>query len=281
MHKHFQNALALGLFFHATEYTDKEIYFLTGLEEVAAEVKYTVGELLGENDFVDIQEDNRGFIVTISEEKFIKKIRDVLNKEDISKYTDDEKKAYIAGSFLACGNITDPEKSYHIEFSTLREEERPQLLWVLDSLKFKYKTTKRRDRRIIYCKDYLQLQDTLTAMGASKASLQLIDVEMVKSIRNDANRLTNCDTANINKTVVASTNQIADIDLVLEVKGKENLSEALLETARIRKENPYSSIRELTEFFTPTISRSGLHNRLSTFQKMAEEIRNQEEDMNV
>lgn len=103
--------------------------------------------------------------------------------------------------------------------------------------------------------------------------MDLVQTKIYKELRNNANRVTNCETANIDKTVQAAARQIQDIELVLEKKGKAALSEDLLQVAEVRIKHPEESLSELCRILGSGISRSGLNHRLKKFTQMAEAIR--------
>lgn len=181
--------------------------------------------------------------------------------------------AFLSGAYLACGNTTDPQKSYHAEFVTRSESLCGSLKALLDSCLPGAKSTRRRGSFVVYYKEYAQIEDLLTMMGASRSTLSMIEIEMIKSVRNSANRATNCETANIDKLVNAATSRIEDIRLVLDSVGGEALPESLRAAALLRLENPDASLRELAEMSEPPVSRSGMYHRLENLSKIAGELR--------
>jgi len=184
-----------------------------------------------------------------------------------------EAAAFLSGVFLACGNATDPEKSYHLEF-LVREQPLAEMLFeLLESAVRGARHSRRRGASVIYYKECTQIEDLLTLMGASKCSLAMIEVEIIKQVRNRAMRAANCETANIDKTVRASALQTEDIELILRAHGLESLPEPLREAALIRLENPELSLRELAKAFNPPLTRSGVHHRLDKLSKIAVSIR--------
>ena len=109
-------------------------------------------------------------------------------------------------------------------------------------------------------------------MGATGASLQLMNVKIVKDIRNTANRIANCESANIDKTVTASLAQVEAIRRIEEKQGLDGLPEELRELARLRLENPEMSLRELGELLSEPLSRSGVNHRLRRIVEFAQEL---------
>jgi DNA-binding protein WhiA len=192
---------------------------------------------------------------------------------DQARLVGTEAGAFLSGVYLSCGSVTDPEKGYHLEFVARRESLCRELAALLEQYIPGVKTTSRRGVFVAYYKDRIQIEDLLTLMGASKASLTMIDVEMIKEVRNRANRVTNCETANIDKTVSAAAGQMQDIAYILDTKGLEFLPENLRGVALLRLENPDLSLRELCALCEESISRSGLHHRLEKLSKIAGELR--------
>ena len=184
---------------------------------------------------------------------------------------EDELPAFLAGAFLSCGNVTDPEKAYHLELLTREKQTTEHLRKLLDGALPGARVTTRRGSFMFYYKDCSQIEDFLTLIGAPKACLHMIDVEMIKTVRNVANRVTNCETANIDKTVNASAHQVADIRFLLGEIGAAALPENLLEVAMLRLNEPDFSLREISAQLG--ISRSGAHHRLDKLARMAAEIR--------
>ena len=276
LHKHFNKELALGMLSQATSFSTKTISLQIRYKDVAQEFAELLSRLCRGYVDVSLRTDlsNNIYETTVENSEarsfLIKQYQTEFNNviaDESSRY------AFLSGAFLACGNIANPEKSYHLEFVTPDDKGFNDLQMIVSEVSDKFKVTDRRGRKIIYSKESEHIRDTLTIMGASKASLKMVDVEMIKNVRNHANRVTNCDTANISKMVTASAQQIEDIQLVIATVGEENLPNNLRETAQIRLENPYASLRELTEMFNPPVSRSGLHHRLTALRNMADEIR--------
>ena len=135
------------------------------------------------------------------------------------------------------------------------------------------KTMLRRGQHIVYIKGSGSIEDTLTFIGAPQCTLELINTKIYKDIRNKANRIANCDAANIDKVVKAAMKQIEDIKLIDKVIGLENISQELREVAQLRLENIDMSLQEIGEDLSEPISRSGVNHRFKKLAKMADEIR--------
>ena len=134
------------------------------------------------------------------------------------------------------------------------------------------KTAVRRGQYIVYIKDSESIEDTLTFIGAQNCTLEIMNVKIYKDVRNKANRLANCDSANIDKVVNAAMKQTEDICLIESSDGLESLSDELREVAEIRLENMDMSLKEIGEILS--ISRSGVNHRFRRIARIADDIRN-------
>lgn len=181
-------------------------------------------------------------------------------------------RAYLRGAFLVCGAVTDPERDYHLEFAVPRYHLSRDLLALFREVNFPAKAVTRGGNYVVYIKGSEAIEDCLTYLGATRASLEMMGVKMVKSIRNDTNRRINCESANIDKTVQAAGNQVDAVRKIEAVCGLSALPEDLQAVARLRLENPDLSLRDLGELMDPPLSRSGVNHRLQRILKFAEDL---------
>ena len=181
---------------------------------------------------------------------------------------------FTAGAFLACGSVNDPEKEYHLEFSVPCEALAEVLVTLLGDIGVTARTTQRRGQTVVYIKGSESIEDTLTFIGAQQCTLELMNVKIYKDVRNKANRIANCDTANIDKVVAAAMKQQEDIRLIASTVGLDTLSEELREVAELRLENSGMSLSEMGASLSEPISRSGVNHRLKKLARIADEIRN-------
>lgn len=180
---------------------------------------------------------------------------------------------FTAGIFLACGSVNNPSKEYHLEFSVPSEVLAEELIVLLGDIGVNAKTTIRRGQCVVYIKDSESIEDTLTFMGAQNCTLEIMNVKIYKDVRNKANRIANCDSANIDKVIKASMRQIEDIKLIQNTNGLESLSAELYEVAIMRLENTDMSLQEIGENLSIPISRSGVNHRFKKLATIAEKIR--------
>ncbi len=184
--------------------------------------------------------------------------------------------AFTATAFLCCGTMTNPEREYNLEFLSNRFHLLKDFDALLCAQGFSPKRTQRKGTNVLYFKASGQIEDILTYMGASNATLELINLKVYKDFRNKANRITNCETANIEKTVNANQNTLRAIAFLREHGALDALPEALREAAALRTEYPDISLKELSEKFDPPLSKSGLSHRLKKLEQTARRLRERE-----
>lgn len=183
---------------------------------------------------------------------------------------------FTAGVFLSCGSISNPEKEYHFEFAVSNSRLYEDMSNILKSIGMPFKMVKRKNIFVMYLKESESIEDMITFIGASQCTIELMNVKIYKDVRNRINRVSNCEVANLDKTVNASLNQRRDIAFIDETIGIGTLSDILQETAKLRMENPDASLKELGEMHETPIGRSGINHRLKKISEIAEKLRNGE-----
>lgn len=183
------------------------------------------------------------------------------------------RRAYIRGAFLGGGSISNPEKTYHLEFVTSKEEHAKGLSKVINSFNLNSKIVIRKESYVIYLKEGEQIVDLLNIIGAHQALLKLEDIRVLKNIRNNINRLVNCETANLGKTIDASMRQVGNIKYIDETIGLNKLPENLREIAELRLQYTDASLKELGMYLDPPVGKSGVNHRLRKIEQLAEELK--------
>ena len=184
------------------------------------------------------------------------------------------KRAFLRGAFLSIGSMSDPEKSYHLEFVCTHKESAEQLKELIQGFEVDAKIVARKKYHVVYLKEGAGIVDLLNIMGAYVSLMNFENYRIVKEVRNSINRKVNCETANITKTVNASSKQIEDILLIRERYGFQNLPDNLRETAEIRLEYPDATLKELGQILNPTVGKSGMNHRLRKLSEIADRLRN-------
>lgn len=183
------------------------------------------------------------------------------------------RRAYLRGVFLGAGTISDPEKAYHLEIVCNSEMLSNDVKKLINSFGLHAKSVIRKNSHVVYLKEAEQIIDFLNVLGAHGQLLDFENVRIVKEMRNKTNRINNCDSANLDKTINASIRQVENIKLIEQTRGLSSLPDKLQEAARLRLESPESSLHELCELMDPPIGKSGINHRFKKIEDIAERIR--------
>lgn len=184
--------------------------------------------------------------------------------------------SYLRGAFLGGGFVADPHGDFHFELTAETEELAQDLGALMQRFEITAKVTQRRGLYTVYLKGAEPIVTFLALVGAHRALLRTEDVRIMKSMRNDVNRIVNAETANLQKAAEAAMSQIEAIHLLAEVRGLENLPPALEELARLRLEQPEVSLRELGELADPPLSKSAVYHRVRRIEELAAEVESTE-----
>lgn len=278
------DACLYGLLLCTNSLSDEEILFLTESKQVADFFQMNTERICGEKSVsVSFSErgvntvmyslsvdssDNRQRILEyfkIGENR--KRLKDNYPKTSLLSFM-------IAGMFLSCGSISDPNKGYHMEFVLPDLELCNYLgLILIDNFNMLAKHVERKNHQVLYYKESDNIIDMIALMGATSASFELTNVKIYKDMRNNINRGVNCVNANIEKSIKAAEKQIEDIELIDSTIGLDSLPDNLRQIAVLRYENPDFNLGDLGAALIPPISRSGANHRLQKLAKIAEDIR--------
>jgi DNA-binding protein WhiA len=188
-------------------------------------------------------------------------------------------RAFLRGAFLCIGSMSDPKKGYHLEFVCANGRKAEHLQSLIQGFGVEAKTVQRKKYEVVYLKEGMGIVDLLNVMEAHVALMELENMRIIKDMRNFVNRRVNCEAANISKTVQASARQVEDILLIQKKYGLSNLPEHLGQMAKIRLQYPEGSLKELGEYSSPPLGKSGVNHRLRKLSEIAERIREKEEEL--
>jgi DNA-binding protein WhiA len=184
------------------------------------------------------------------------------------------KRSYLRGAFLAGGSVNDPEgSSYHLELASADRQHTVALVDLMNHFSLNAKWIDRKKTYVAYLKEGEKIIEFLNIIGAHQALLHFEDVRILKGMRNQVNRLVNCETANLNKTINAAVRQIENIRLLERVIGFDKLHPKLREVAEMRLRHPDINLKELGAMLSGNVSKSGVNHRLRKLDEMAERIR--------
>ncbi|KGR75819.1 DNA-binding protein WhiA [Ureibacillus sinduriensis] len=186
-----------------------------------------------------------------------------------------QKRAYLRGAFLAGGSVNNPETSaYHLEIYSLYKEHGEALAELMNKFNLNAKTIERKKGFVTYLKEAEKISDFLGTVGAVQAMLKFEDVRILRDMRNSVNRIVNCETANLNKTIGAAIRQVENIRFIENAIGLDQLPEKLREIARLRVEYQDVTLKELGEMVsTGAVSKSGVNHRLRKIDEIADSLR--------
>ena len=243
----------------------------------------------------DIDISGKNFSITILKKEAIT-LNNLYNNYLIEEKENIEK-AFVRGTFLGSGSINNPKNKYHIEMSLNSIQIAETELKILTKYNISFKilnyanaTNKKNNSKSIiestiensnladainskvsiYSKDGEEISKFLAFIGASSSVLKFEEIRVYRDVRNNVNRIVNCETANLAKTVDASVKQINAINK-LKNNGKFNdLPDNLKELANLRLENPEASLVELGKMLKEPIGKSGVNYRLKTLMNLAQ-----------
>jgi len=180
--------------------------------------------------------------------------------------------SFVRGAFLAGGSVTDPEKCYHLELATPHHSVSRESYSLLLDLDFSPRETSRSGNSLLYFKQADAIADFFITIGASNTAMEIMTAKVEKEMRNTITRQTNCDNANIDKTIAAAQAQMDAIRAIAREYGIDSLPEPLKDAALLRITNPEASLSDLATLSYPPVSKSCLSHRLKKIMSIAEDI---------
>lgn len=179
----------------------------------------------------------------------------------------------IREAFIKSGSMNDPNKKYHLQIMFKAKKKADEMQTLLNNFQIHARVIKKEKEYMLYLKDGEEISQFLALIGANSSVIKFEEIRVIKETRNDINRLVNCETANLNKTINAAVKQIEDIKLIKKKNEFASLPESLQEIAEIRIQNPDVSLIELGKLLKEPIGKSGVNHRLKKLGQIAEELR--------
>lgn len=273
-----EKSMLYGMLIFGKSFSKFSISLQTENEKIAALYKKLIKKYCNVKCAVNVSPKGRSYSVVINAENDCAKILGVFGHLDrgslkINHTVFDCKecvKAFLAGAFLVCGTVSDPNKDYHLEFTVAYMNLAKSFITLFSEIELSPKLSNRKGYHIVYFKDSEEIENCLYIMGAVPSMFDMINIEIVKDIRNKANRAANCETANIDKTVKASLSHILAIEKIARIKGLDYLKKDLRDMAVLRRDNPEASLAELSRI--SGLSRSGVNHRLKRIEEIAADL---------
>ena len=213
------------------------------------------------NDY-NISVQGKLFFITVNEKE--------LQKIDYSQeLSTDQIRWLIKGIYSGAGSINNPEKKYHLEIGITQKCDAEKIIEYLRSFSIKSNIVEKSNQYAVYIKDGEEISKFLALLGANKAVLRFEEIRVQREMNNKINRIVNCETANLNKTINASIEQIEAIRRLMKSGDFEKLDEPLKEIAELRLENPNTSLIELGKMLKKPVGKSGVNYRLKKIMEIA------------
>lgn len=181
--------------------------------------------------------------------------------------------SFLRGVFLSCGFVSDPNRTYHLEFVVPYKKLCNDLIKIITELDLEPKYIMRKGNHIVYFKDSESIEDFLAYIGAQTASLYIMSVKIEKDIKNKVNRKLNFEYHNLDKTLSAARRQVDAIKYIKSTVGFAALPDSLRELAEVRLENPESPLSELAGMLENPVSKSGIKHRLDKIVETADKLK--------
>lgn len=222
-------------------------------------------------DKYQIELQGKNYVISLKDEKIFNFI-ELNNLNQTKLFEENSEKAFIRGCFLGSGSVNNPENKYHIEINLKQREYAEFAIEILKKYNINLKMLEKANRYSAYSKDGEEISKFLAFIGASNAVLKFEDIRVYRDMRNNVNRIVNCETANLSKTVDAAVKQIDAIKKIKERGRFAELSDNLQEIAELRLKYPEVSLLELGKMVNPPIGKSGVNHRLKAIIKFSEEL---------
>lgn len=211
-----------------------------------------------ENYKIDIQ--GKNYIITFNNSLENIDFTDIMQNDKLSKI-------FVRGAFLGSGSINNPQNKYHLEIIFINKDASNMVKNILEKFYIRAKILEKEKYFSIYIKDGEEISKFLALIGANTAVLKFEEIRVIRDMKNKVNRLVNCETANLNKTLGASVQQIADIKKIREKGIFDKLPKELKEIAILREENPDATLEELGSMLSKPIGKSSVNNRFKRIRE--------------
>ena len=210
----------------------------------------------------DITIQGKIFIITVN----AKTVKSMQYDKDLNQ---NQIKWVIKGAYLGAGSINNPEKKYHLEMGFTKKEDAEKIIEYLKYFNIKSNIIEKNNQYAMYIKDGEEISKFLALLGANKSVLKFEEIRVQREMNNKINRIVNCETANLNKTINASIEQVEAIRKLKSSGEFEKMNESLKEIAQLRLENPNASLLELGKMSKKPVGKSGVNYRLKKIMEIA------------
>ncbi len=180
--------------------------------------------------------------------------------------------AFCAGLLLSAARISDPSKESRLEFRISDPQRAMRTAAFFTARGNTPSISDRTELTSLLYRRTEDVEDILAIGGASVSAMASMQQKLVRELRGEVNRKSNCEVKNIRRATSAAAIQLEAIKK-LKASGKfDLLPDELKETARLREEEPEMPLSELAARHVPPISKSGLNHRMEKLLSAAEKI---------
>lgn len=272
------HAMNYGLLLCGRSFNSTSMMLVTEHEGTAAAYARAIGEVTGSEPAVKCSDSGK-YSVSVTKKADRLKVLDRYGVSEkmvgvrINRSNFAEEccySAFIRGAFLACATMSDPKKSYQLDFILPYLHLSDDMLKLMQELEITAKMVRRKGSYVIYFKSSEAIEDMLMLLGAQNAALEIMQVKIEKDMRNKINRKVNFETANIDRSIDAAQAQLAAIRKLRASGRFDALPQELQELAQLREQYPENSLKELGNMLSVSLSRSGVYHRLNKIVSFAE-----------
>ena len=243
----------------------KSITFNVENAKVAKLIYIFIKKIFNVNPNIIVRNQKRFRVKQIYIIRILERIDDIVKTlNDANLDSDEEKIAFLMGTFLASGSINDPKKgSYHLELLLPSKKDAVGVSGLLEEYNIGAKILKRNNKYMVYVKSAEMISDFLKLIQVTNSMFYFEDVRIYRDHKNMVNRLNNCELANQEKTTQNGLKQLKDIDYLEKYDLIDLLDEKTKMVVDYRKKYPESSYQELAEIISLEtdykISKSGIN----------------------
>ena len=268
-----------GILLYANTYTAQEIRIVTASSEFSKRLPILFQRAFGIGLYREPYAKGRKQSFTVNDSRDIEKVFSVFGNESEAMIAhhinfamlEDSccRASFMRGVFMAGGSVTDPQKRYHLELVTTHRSVIRETYSLLLEMDFQPRDSFRNGSYIVYFKHSEAIEDFLTTIGAPISAMGIMSAKIEKDMRNSVNRRVNCDSANADKIVRASQEQLLAIRTIDKQTGLHKLPEKLYELALLRVANPEASLSDLAMLSSPSVSKSCVSHRMRKLMEYA------------
>ena len=182
--------------------------------------------------------------------------------------------AFLRGVFLASGKICDPSRQYLLEFDV--GDMADKLHDFLSSIGITPNIANKKIGRILYYRDSEKIEEFAAKASMNKSIFAIMNEQISSDLDNYVQRVSNCTSGNISRTVDAAIKYNSVITRLSEENLLSSLPEELSVTARLRLDYPDLTLSELAKISVPPISKSGLAHRLNKIIELSKKLLGEE-----